>query len=235
MRRSLAVAVALSLAVPLLADAQPRGRPPRVGPDQGLYLSGRAGYGVPSGNLSDDFVAGALLDPALDAFVDGKVALWLEVGYRFDPRVRAGFFLELAPTTLVSLSCFRSECDASDIRFGIDVQFHFGPGRTVDPWLGLGVGIEYLSANTGEDVDGNGIADRDAEFTYAGFELPLVEGGLELRVSPRFSLGPYLALSFAQFTSVAIERPGERDRRATIENRAAHAWLQLGLKGTLDL
>ena len=44
---------------------------------------------------------------------------------------------KLAVLTTPGLSC-----TTSDVRFGFDVDIHFGPREAFDPWFGFGTGLE---------------------------------------------------------------------------------------------
>jgi hypothetical protein len=227
--------LALALAAPALAAAQPRRYGPPPPADRGFVLSARLGYGMPGGEISDETAGGFALDPPLDDFVDSKIPIWFEVGYRFDPRFVGGVFLEVAPASIESDFCFGTDCNGSNVRFGLDLQFHFGPHAAVDPWIGFGFAVEFLNAETGLDIDGDGFADVVGDITYAGWEFPLLEAGLDIPLTPRFSLGPYATISFAQYTSITTDLGGGAERRDPIDDQAFHSWFQLGVKGTLKL
>jgi hypothetical protein len=226
------LAVAL-LAPPALASAQyDPSAPPRPGGGvvrgpgpQGITFSARLGYGIPSGPISDEG------DGALDDLVDWKVPLWVEVGFRFNPQVWGGLYLELASTSVNDAFCLPGRsCDASDIRFGLDLQLHLRPYRPIDPWIGIGFGVEVLRAEA-FDLGANDIS----EFSYAGLELPLLEGGVDVALSPYVSMGPYVSWSLGTFTSFRVETPGLSDIDGRIDDRALHSWFEVGVKGTLKL
>jgi hypothetical protein len=196
----------------------------REGDDTGLVLGLRAGYGVPFGDLSRD-------GPAVRDVVPAKIPLRLDLGYRFALRVQGELFLELAPARVADEACGPGgSCDAYDLRFGLVVQLHLAPRAALDPWLAAGVGVEVLRVE-GPDPSASARSER----TWSGVELPLVEAGVDVRISRRLTLGPFVSATLAQFTSV---EEGPVDGAATtgaIDARARHGWLQAGLKGTLRL
>jgi hypothetical protein len=210
----------------LLALAATPAAAQRAGDDTGLLLGLRAGYGVPFG----DVARGA---QAVRDLVPAKIPLWLDLGYRFSARVQGELFLELAPASVADAFCGPGgSCQAFDLRFGVAVHFHLAPRRVLDPWLGVGAGVEVLRADgLGPDpaVPGR------FEWTWAGVELPLVEAGVDARISERLTLGPYVSASFVQFTSIAERPVGGTERTRKIEDRATHRWVQAGLKATLRL
>jgi hypothetical protein len=224
---ALAVAAALA-AVPARAAEEAAPAAADLTASQGFVLSARGGWAAPAGDLSDE--PGA----ALDAVVRGKIPIWFEVGYRLARRFQLGLFLEYAHVELDPDACLDA-CDGRSVRFGVDLQLQLLPGRRLAPWLGAGVALEFLDLENAVDVDGDGAPDADGERSFAGLELPLLEAGVDVVLSHRVRIGPYVAFSPAQFTTVEVEAPGAPGTRERIERRATHAWLQGGLKVTLDL
>ncbi len=227
MRVRLALLLAVLAAPPATAIAQYYYPPP--GPTEtGINLSGRLGYGFPGGDIVTDF-------PTADA-VDSKVPIWLELQLRFNRSLWGGLYLELAPAMVDSRYCVPGlSCSASDVRFGVDLQFHFAPYSGVDPWLGIGLGAEFLNATLDEEVSPGLFVQTDR--SWSGLEFPLLEAGLDLAVTPRFTLGPFVALSISQFTGYSVQPAGDVTTSGSISSadRAVHTWLQLGVKGTIKL
>jgi hypothetical protein len=241
--RAAAVAVLL---LPGLAAAQLYPPPPPPGPpppppppphhraegpaDTGLTLGLRAGWGTPSGDVSHEG------DPRLDDLVDSKVPIWFDLGFRFSPAVWGGLYVEYAPVSVASAFCDPARsCGGSSVRFGIDLQLHLAPRRPLDPWVGIGFGAEFLSADTLLDTTGDGRPDVLGNVSYGGVEAPLLEAGLDIALSPRFSVGPWASWSFAWFTSRDTEVPGFGGFSEPIHGSTYHGWLELGLKVSFKL
>jgi hypothetical protein len=242
------LALVLASVAPAAALAQYAPPPPQYAPyreqrrpagpaDQGLNLSARLGYGMPSGDISNDIdTAGFRIDPPLDDLIGSKIPIWLELGYRFSPTFWGGLYLELAPASVKNSFCPPGQtCSAANVRFGIDVQFHLAPHQSIDPWLGVGAGVEVLKADSSIDVDGDGVGDATGDLTYTGFEFPLLQAGLDFELSPRATIGPFISWSFGQYTSFRTSATGFSDTSGRITDRATHSWLEIGLKGTLKL
>ncbi len=218
MRAWLALLLALAAAP---GTAQPPGED---GSD--FLVSARAGYGAPFGDVVRD-------GEAVDEIVPGKFPLWLELGYRLTPRVVGDVYVELAPARVARGACGAGRsCQAYDLRFGLLVLLRLAPGRTVDPWVGAGVGVEVLQAEVqGPDVTAS---PADFERRWTGIEIPL-EAGVDLRLSSRLALGPYVSASVAWFTSVEEGPADGAGATGSIDDRALHGWLQAGLKATYRL
>lgn len=215
------VLLLVALAGPAAAET------PNAAGETGIVLGARAGYGVAFGRFATGTV------DVRDA-VQAKVPLGLELGYRFGRRLRGELFLELAPASVASAYCTPDvSCSASDARFGLAVELHLAPAAWLDPWLGVGFGIEVLNAQL-SDAEPLAPAGR-YELTWAGIELPLLEGGVDVAVSDRLSVGPFVSASFAQFTSLSQRPLGGSRARGAIDERATHGWLHAGLRTTLKL
>jgi hypothetical protein len=222
MRARPALLLALAVAAGPAAAA-----PARRTPDaSGFLLSARAGWGVPFGDLSRG-------EPAVEDVVSAKVPIWLELGYRFARRVDGGLYVELAPARVAAAACGAAgACDGYDLRFGLLVHVHLAPARTIDPWLGVGIGVETLQA----EVQGSDPAAPAGgeERTWSGIEAPL-ELGVDARLSPRLKLGPYVSVSLAQFTSHEEQPAAGVSATGSIGRRALHGWMQAGLRATFRL
>jgi hypothetical protein len=205
----------LAAAVPPRAGAEP------ARDEEGLLFGVRAGWGLPFGDVARDA-------PLAD-LADGKLPLWLDVGYRFSGHLRGVLYFELAPMSLAACPT-GAACSAFDVRFGLELQLHPAPRSWLDPWIGVGFGAEHLQA-TAPPAGGGPEA---WDLSWFGLEVP-VEVGLDLAISDYFTFGPYAAASFAQFTSDSARPPGGPTTSGAVEDRATHGWLQAGLKATLKL
>jgi hypothetical protein len=205
----------------LLAAAAPAGAQPAPD-DEGLLVGVRAGWGVPYGDTTPD--------APLEDLADGKLPLGLEIGHRFGRHVRGAFYLEFAPASLAIACPEDASCRGFDVRFGLAFELHLAPRSWLDPWLGLGFGMEHLQAETPPP----GSAADAWEMSWFGLEVP-IEAGLDFAISPSLTLGPYVSVTIAQFTSTSSRPPGGPTTSGGIDERATHGWVQAGLRGTLKL
>ena len=217
---------ALLLALALAAGPAAAAAASPASDASGFLLSARVGWGVPFGDVSRDA-------QAVEDVVAAKVPIWLELGYRFARRVDGDLYVELAPARVAGAACGAGgACDGYDLRFGLLVHVHLAPTRAIDPWLGVGVGVETLQAEV-QGPDPAAPAGGE-QWTWSGIEVPL-ELGVDARLSARLTLGPYVSASLAQFTSLGEQPAGGAGATGSIDRRALHGWMQAGLRATFRL
>ena len=158
-----------------VASARWTGRSPRL-----LFPSDDAGVGVP---LSDGF--------------GGKVPIWLDAGWRFNPSVCLGAYLEYGPTFVKDCPA-GSSCSASDVRLGVNFLYHFIPGAPFDPWAGIGVGYEWLNASQ-DGVDAG----------LHGWEFVNVQLGGDFAVGSGFAIGPCVVFGLGQYGTLSASAGGQ--------------------------
>lgn len=204
----------------------------RTGFETGLRL----GFGVPVGRGGRS-LEGAERD--LSDLTSWRAPLWLDIGYRLSQVTTLGAYAQLGVGG--NGDACAGECDWSDIRIGAQAQWRFAPGSNVSPWLGVGLGYEWLSFRTLVSVplpdpgpdDPDAIPVRTAEL-LGGPEL-LLQGGLDFKVEDSFSVGPYASATVGQYLSDRL-RCDPRDfgcpEVPSIDGSGLHSWLGVGLRGT---
>ena len=215
----LSVVAALALSVftkPSTARAEP-----------GFEAGARLGYGIPMGE--------AVKNSDLSEGVSGQIPIWLDVGYRPFDALMIGLyfqygigFVDGGPAEVCDIDGV--DCSASDIRLGIQAHYHISPLEQLDPWLGLGIGYEWL----GFSSEGGGF---EISSTTSGFEFLNLQAGLDIGVAEHVKVGPFLSFSLGQYDSVSFECDGLQPvcamfgRDGDIEETAMHEWLVLGVCG----
>jgi hypothetical protein len=215
----------LPVVLALLSAALPaRGDTPAAA-TAGPFFGVRAGLALPYGDVAQG-------GPRVEDLVERKIPLGLELGYRFNGRIWGELFFDLAPATAASDLCAPGiECSASDFRIGLAFLLRMAPRAFLDPWLGAGVGVEVLNVE-GRNAAAGGVP---YEWSWFGFELPFVEAGLDLAVTSRFTLGPWVSATIARFTSDSARASGSDTATGSIADRARHGWYSGGIKATLHL
>ena len=220
-RRLLAIAFAATSSL-LASKAGAQDLPPAV------ELGARLGYGLPLGDVDTRAaLAGTVGDP-LGQTIGGMVPIWIDGGYRFAPRWFGGLFFAYAPGLLggaLQTECGHV-CSVFDMRVGAEVHYHLAPGTRWDPWLGAGLGYEWLHIG----VSNGAYSPSSAELWASGFELANLQAGLDVPVGTRVHIGPFVALTTAVY-SWNSSLPSS----STFGGPALHAWVVLGVRGTINL
>ena len=185
--------------------------PPRVG----FQMAIRTGYSVPMGKAEQG------LD--MSDFVSGQVPFIVDIGGKIMPQLFLGGYFGLgfgAPAGALKRECDlrNGTCVAVGVHVGIEVQYHFLPGGSVNPWLGYGLGSESTAASLSIDY-------RTQSFGYNGFEFARLMGGVDFRINRVFGLGPFVDLSLTQFNKRTDESTS-----TTVPNQATHQWLTVGAR-----
>jgi len=166
----------------------------------------RAGLALPIGNAAG--ASGS--NPAGTSLADlvaWTVPLQLDVGARIGPVFvggRASYAFGKTGSSFEGASA-RS---ASDVRAGFEVLWHFAADQNVDPWVGIGVGYEWLNLS---------VSGTNGSVIYATLRL-----------------GPYLETSVAQYDSasggIINVQGGEIGGSTDVQAKAVHAWIGFGLR-----
>lgn len=190
----------------------------------------RLGVGFPLGH--EGMVAGGTSNDKLSDDIKAIIPIALDAGYRFNPNVYAGLLLQYG-FGIVNANSSNScgdpgvSCSGSDLRLGVDLHFHFAPGQSFDPWLGVGAGYEWLFL----DVTAGG---SEANLTATGFEFGNVQLGGDIPIAPNFAIGPFVSLSFGQYGNVSVSGGGT-SMDMPITGKSFHEWLELGVRGVYDI
>lgn len=186
----------------------------------GKFVLGlRLGYGIPMGDATKD-------NPLSDG-TSGQIPIWLDVGYMVTRNIMVGAYGQYGIAFVKDCPTGFS-CSGSDIRIGLQGQYHISPAEKIDPWLGVGIGYEIasLKATAGS---------QEVSSTLKGMEYLNLQGGADFKVSPAFGIGPFLSFSLGQYGSATTKIPGLPDQSGDIPETAMHEWLTLGVRGAFNL
>jgi hypothetical protein len=186
----------------------------------------KAGYALPTGNVALTTTVSSYWKGALSNFVSGAIPLEIAGRYLFTPKFSAGIYFQYAPAFTAAFICLpQYSCSASNIRVGAEAVYGFMPDSTFNPWVSVGSGWEWLNQTIVENgkTHANGLN---------GWEWFNIQVGADWNLSKMFAAGPYLGYFGGQYSSATVD-----DRNFTIAsaNRQFHGWVQLGLKGTVNL
>jgi hypothetical protein len=193
-------------------------------PPPGLRLGARVGYAFPSGDSRGKSDFG---DFQLSSAIDGVVPIMLDAMYEFDFGLAVGLFGQYGHGVRNTGSCEGyAECDASVIRVGAQAQYFLYGETAWVPWVGGGFGWERFAAST-RFPEGN------VEFSYTGWELLQLQGGLDYELTLRFRLGLFAQQSIGQYQSASTTttRPNSiAEGDVDLEDKALHFWTTLGVR-----
>jgi outer membrane protein W len=177
----------------------------------------RVGYALVAGKASSD-------SDSLSNSISGQIPIGLDAGYLVLPHLLVGLYGQYGVALVKKCDPDPgASCSGHDLRFGVQGQYHFSPNESTDPWLGLGVGYESLVVTESRPNVTHPI-------TWNGWELVNLQGGADFKVSDRMTLGPFLSVSFDQFSTVKAD-----NLSFDLEQKALHEWIILGAKGSFGL
>jgi hypothetical protein len=244
---------AAPVAVPSVA-APPAAAPPSVPPPQEappgaqttlrevhFEVGARLGYSVASG----DYYSGSQITSASTAAgpgINSGATISLDLGLRMSRYFYVGGFFSYS---LLSTSCLQApadstlSCDAHDIRGGIDAVVHVFPRGTIDPWVGLGLGHEWLTVSVAES---SSTASAKASQTFDGWNYGHLLLGVDFHTSRAVGLGPFLELTSGSFASASVSATGtsggstsSTSQSGDIASTSSHQWISVGVRGTYEV
>jgi hypothetical protein len=193
---------------------------PKAPVENGISFGFRAGYGFPFGSV-------ALTDPnhhlvsALTDVTSGPVPLWFDAGYLVNPYLYLGAYFSYGILMGPSAVCGSGvTCSGGDVRFRADVQFRLLGRSAFQPWIGLGIlGYERINMT----MSGQGYGDSQA---YDGIEWVSVQAGLDYKLLPALSAGPFIGASLGEFLGAS---------GSVIYANEPHGWAYVGGRVNYDL
>lgn len=209
----------------ILAAATLAAAPALADDGSAVSVGARIGYGIPLGKAADN------TNGDLSKSISGMVPLMLDAGYKFNPNIYVGAYfmygIGFVPSDATGCGQNGVSCSVHDLRFGVNAHYHLMPDQTIDPWFGLGVGYEILSASAS---GGN----QSISSSVKGFEFVSLQGGADYKVMPNLGVGPFLSFSLGKYTTQSIDG-GSATQSGDIQNTAFHEWLLLGVRGVYDI
>ena len=193
----------------------------------GISLGLRSGWAFPMGALEKG-------DSQSSNFT-GMLPVWFDAGYRWSDQIYTGAYFQWAPLFVSDDVCTKNlRCSGDDLRFGINVHWHFKRliqngdwGGPFDPWIGLGTGYESALVHL-ETLLG-----AKSQQTHHGFEFANLQVGGDYLGGP-LHVGAFMSLSLAEYTRLANTTPIGTQSFA-VSDPAVHLWFFLGVRGQYDL
>jgi opacity protein-like surface antigen len=202
----------------------------------GIEVGLRSGFALPLGDLQGGSGLGGTSTKLSDAF-NGFIPIWVDAGYRLNPNIYIGAFFQYgiglvnnSGSTAGQVSCTTSgvSCTGNNLLFGVDAHYHLMPEGTFDPYGGLGVGYEILSANVSAGGNSGGVS-------YNGFQFVNFQVGADYKAMPNLGIGPFVMFSLGQFSGCSFSGSASSLGNCTIPQQAMHEYLTFGLRGAYDI
>jgi hypothetical protein len=223
---------------PGMFSAVPTDAAHRTGFTAGLRL----GVGVPLGKAGQPDVpdiAGVQTSGARDLsdLTPWRTPVWVDIGYTLSGALTVGAYGQVGFGASGD-ACIQ-DCDWSDIRVGAQAELRLLPGAAVDPWLGVGLGYEWLSYRqllSAQVPNGQGdLVDTTVRATesFGGPEL-MLQGGIDFQVEDALRIGPYASATLAQYLTDSFSCQPAEDlcpSGSSIDGAAFHSWIGFGLRG----
>ncbi|HEY6556793.1 MAG TPA: hypothetical protein VI072_05955 [Polyangiaceae bacterium] len=185
--------------------------------DSKFFIGLRLGYGIPLGTVD------GVTDGKLSDFASGQIPIWIDLAYRVTPNILVGLYASYG-FAIMGDFCDEGDCSGADIRFGLQGQYHLSPGESFNPWFGLGIGYEIFDYSL-ESEDGS-----SQEGSLKGFEFVNLQAGGDFKLSDSVGIGPFVSFSLGQYSTV-----GFGDQSESLDEKALHEWLTLGVRGAFSL
>jgi len=194
--------------------------------EAGIHFGLRLAYGFPMGKVQE-LPAGSTGSGDLSDGTVGQIPIWLDLGWQFTPAFMLGAYFSygfVLPSEDTTDDCDRQgvTCRLTDLRLGLQAQLSFSPKQATDPWIGAGVGYEWLTVKAG-----------DYSSTYHGWEMLMLQAGIDFGGdSGGSTFGPFAAFTFGQFSKYSF-KTAAGDDSGSIDEKAMHNWLFVGVRGAL--
>ena len=217
------------------------------GSTDGFAFGLRLGYALPMGTEGRIAVQGttATGSNSLSDDFKGMIPIIIDAGYRINPSIYVGAFFQYGFMSIntdnsSNYSCTTGiDCSAHDIQIGANLHYHILPAASFDPWVGIGVGYEWvgLSAKGTVSVLGTSFS-VDESIRVHGFQFLNLQAGGDFRATPDFGVGPFISLSLGQYSSYSTTVNVANTTTTTsgdMTDKGLHEWLTIGVRGQYNL
>ncbi|HET9930663.1 MAG TPA: hypothetical protein VFQ35_08245 [Polyangiaceae bacterium] len=114
-------------------------------------------------------------------------------------------------------------CSVLTARLGLLMNYQFSPDKVLNPWIGYGIGFESASQSLKDKQHGYSESTTVSGLTYAQ-----LSGGFDFRGA--VGVGPYAEIALGAFSRTSTEQYGRKVYSGSIDDRALHAWVTLGVR-----
>jgi hypothetical protein len=157
--------------------------------------------------------------PTLTDLTHGGGEVQLNLGYRINPNWLVGIYGTGGKYSLGNLT--PSNSDVWSATAGVQANYHVLPGNQWDPWVGLGAGWR-----------GHWISKPGSTDSRHGLDIARLQVGVDYRVSPEFSVSPYVGASATMFLSESL---AQQSGFANVHDPNVNLFFAGGLMGRFDI
>jgi hypothetical protein len=157
--------------------------------------------------------------PSLTDLTHGGGEVQLNLGYRINPNWLVGVYGTGGKYSLGNVT--PGDSDVWSATAGVQANYHVLPGNAWDPWVGLGTGWR-----------GHWISKPGATDSRHGLDLARLQVGVDYRVSPDFSVSPYLGASATMFLTQSLN---QQSGFSNVHDPDVNFFFSGGLMGRFDI
>jgi phage-related tail fiber protein len=194
----------------------------------GIEVGLRTGYALALGSAAGG--ANGASGTNMSDYVSGAIPIWIDAGYRLaSPNLFLGAYFQYGigfTGGQLSTACSNGvSCSVNVLQYGIQAHYHFMPDNTIDPWAGLGIGLE--NSNVSLSQGGASVSE-----SASGWDFAILQVGADYRgLMDGLGLGAFLMFGFGEYNSISNPTGGS----TSIPNQALHEWLTFGVRGVYDI
>ncbi len=205
------------------------------GTTSGFEWGLRTGLELGLGEIDD---GNAFRGADLNGVAEYRIPVWLDLGYRFTEPLWLGLYAQAGSGAFGDSCPSGAQCEWTDVRLGGQLVYNLAPTSPMDPWLGLGLGWEWLRGSVTQAVEVS-VAGEQTTVSVMARELRggpqlLLQGGLGFDLGETVRIGPYVSAAAGMYLTDSFECTPGLDcstEGEDLENKL-HAWLGLGIRGT---
>ncbi|WP_228565180.1 hypothetical protein [Myxococcus sp. AB036A] len=177
-----------------------------------LAISARGGYLMPGGRMD-----GAAEPLYLYEIYKGLFAAIVEPTIRIASRVEVGPWAQFSHAQMRIRCSAERTCKGSNLRFGLQGNYHWNPSGPIDLWSGVALGYDTSSFSV-----------PAAEVTYSGPDVTL-QAGFDRNFGGNFWAGLFVTGTGGQYDKLDV-RLLNGSGSETLRERAFHLWIGFGFR-----
>lgn len=168
-----------------------------------------------------------------------------DIGYRFTAQTSIGIYaMPFLGVSSPSGCPGNASCSGAGGHAGIELRHRlFANPPTFDAWIAGGLGIDVLQRTETITTRSSGTIfstqrRESRESFFYGPEL-LLQAAAEVRLSPSFNLGPWLAVAASQYWGTKVRHRVNGDEvdssSGGVDGVRLHTWLFAGVRGAFEI